>query len=71
MVQVAGDVLEGRVGDPRAPADVEGAQLAQVLRDQLDPVVRDLGAARQRQNRQVGQRVHCVIKALPHTNWAV
>ena len=58
MVQVARDVLEGGVGDPGAPADVERAQLAQVLRDQLDPVVRDLGAAGERENRQVRKRMH-------------
>ena len=56
--EVAGDVLEGGVGDPRAPAQVEADELPQVLRDQLDAVICHLAAAGQRQDRQVWQRVN-------------
>ena len=56
--EVAGDVLQGRVCDPRAPAEVEADQLPQVLRHQLDAVIRDLAAAGEREDRQVGQRVN-------------
>ena len=56
--EVAGDVLQGGVRDPRAPAQVEADQLPQVLRDQLDAVIRHLAAAGQRQDRQVWQRVN-------------
>lgn len=56
--QVAGDVLQGRVRDPRAPAEVEADQLPQVLRYELDAVIRDLAAAGEGEDRQVGQRVN-------------
>ena len=58
VVEVAGDVLEGSVGDSRTPGDVQRSKLPEVFSDQLDAVVGDLGAARQRQHRQVRQRVN-------------
>ena len=58
MCEVAGDVLQGRVRDPRAPAQVEADQLPEVLRYQLDAVIRDLTAAGEREDGQVGQRVN-------------
>ena len=57
MGEVAGDVLEGGVGDPRAPAQVQADQLPEVLRYQLDAVIRDLAAAGERENGQIWQRV--------------
>ena len=56
--EVAGDVLQGRVRDPRAPAQVQADQLPQILRYQLDAVIRDLAAAGEREDGQVGQRVN-------------
>ena len=58
MCEVAGNVLQGRVRDPRAPAQVEADQLPEVLRYQLDAVIRDLAAAGEREDGQVGQRVN-------------
>ena len=56
--EVAGDVLQGGVRDPRAPAQVEADQLPQVLSNQLDTVVRDLAAAGERENGQIWQGVN-------------
>ena len=56
--EVTGDVLQGRVSDPRAPAEVQADQLPEVLRNQLNAIIRDLAAAREREDGQVGQRVN-------------
>ena len=69
--EVAGDVLQGGVRDPRAPGHVQAHlvqvsvggeeathQLPQVLRDQLDAVVGDLGAAGEGEDGEVWQGVH-------------
>ena len=53
MGQVAGDVLQGGVSDPRTPGEIQADQLPQVLGDQLDAVISDLAAARQGQNGQI------------------
>ena len=58
MGQVAGDVLQGGVSDPRTPGEIQAYQLPQVLGDQLDAVISDLAAARQGQNGQIWQRVN-------------
>ena len=58
MGEVTGDVLQGRVSDPRAPAEVQTDQLPEVLRYQLNAIIRDLAAAREREDGQVGQRVN-------------
>ena len=57
VVEVAGDVLERGVRHPRAPRDVEGAQLPEVLGDQLDAVVSDLRTAGQGEDGQVREGV--------------
>ena len=56
--EVAGDVLQGGVRDPRAPAQVEADQLPQVLRHQLDAVIRDLAAAGEGEDSEVWQRMN-------------
>ena len=70
--EVAGDVLQGGVRYPRAPGHVqahladqvkvkvvsETHQLPEILCDQLDAVVCDLGAAREGEDGEVRQRVH-------------
>lgn len=53
MVEITGNVFEGRVRDPRTPAEIEGPQLPQVLGDELDAVVGDLRAAREGQHCQI------------------
>lgn len=58
LVEVAGNVLERGVRDARTPGQIEGAQLLQVLGDQLDTVVGHLAAAGQRQHGEVGQRMN-------------
>ena len=70
VVEVASDVLERRVGDSRAPGDVQRPKLPQVLGDQLDAVVRDLGTAGQRQHCQVRQRVNWNLKKSFDDAWA-
>ena len=56
--EITSDVLEGSVSDPRAPGKVQTDQLPQVLSNQLNTVVSDLTAARQREDCQVWQRVN-------------
>lgn len=63
-MQVTGDVLQGHIGDPRAPGQVEAAELTQVLSNQLHTIIRDLGAAREAQGGQVGEAVHHVDHAV-------
>jgi len=69
LVQVAGNVLQGHVGDARAPGEVEAAQLPQVLSHQLHAIICHLGAAREAEDTQVGQAVdhvdHAVVGDLP------
>jgi hypothetical protein len=54
MVEITGNVFQGRIRDPWTPGDVQGAELAQVLSYEFDTVIRNLGAAGQRQDGQVG-----------------
>ena len=69
MTEITGNILEGGIGDSRAPRQVQAAELPQVLGDQLDPVVRDLGAAGETEHREVGQGVdhvdYAVVGDLP------
>ena len=58
VVEITRDVLQRGVRHARTPRDVERAQLAQVLGDELDAVVGDLRAAGQGENGEVGQGVH-------------
>jgi hypothetical protein len=47
VIEIAGYVFEGRIGDPWAPRHVQGSEFAKILRYELDPIVGYLGAARQ------------------------
>lgn len=47
LVEVAGDVLERRVSDPRTPREVERAEFAQILGDEFHSVVCDFAAPAQ------------------------
>ena len=58
VVEITRDVLQRRVCHPRTPRDVERAQFAQVLGDELDAVVGDLRAAGEGKNGEIGQSVH-------------
>ena len=58
MSEVAGDVLQGGVSDPRTPGEVQAHQLPEVLRDQFDTVISDLTAAGEGENSEVWERVH-------------
>ena len=58
-VEVAGDVLEGCVRDPRTPGQVEASQLLQVFSDELDTVVCHLAATAEAEHCQVGKWVNC------------
>lgn len=59
-MQVTGNVLQGHVSDPRAPGQVQAAELTQVLSYQLHTIVCDLGAAGEAKGSQVGEAVHHV-----------
>lgn len=59
-MQVTGNVLQGHVSDPRAPGQVQTAELTQVLSNQLHTIISDLGAAREAEGSQVGKAVHHV-----------
>lgn len=59
-MQVTGDVFQGHVGDPRAPGQVQTAQLTQVLCHQFYTIISDLGAAREAEGGQVWKAVHHV-----------
>lgn len=68
-MQVAGNVLQSHVRDPRAPRQVQAAELAQVLSDQLNTIICDLGAARETERSQVWQAMdhvyHTMVGDLP------
>lgn len=68
-MQVAGNVLQSHVRDPRAPRQVQASELAQVLSDQLNTIICDLGAARETERSQVWQAMdhvyHTMVGDLP------
>lgn len=59
-MQVTGNVLQGHVCDPRAPGQIQAAELTQVLSNQLYTIVSYLGAAGEAEGSQVGEAVHHV-----------
>lgn len=60
FMQVTGNVLQRHVSDPRAPRQVQAAELTQVLSHQLHTIISDLGTAREAEGGQVGKAVHHV-----------
>ncbi len=59
-MQITGDVFQGHVSDPRAPGQVQAAELTQVLSNQLHTIVSNLGATGEAEGSQVGKAVHHV-----------
>lgn len=64
LMQITGDVFQSHVCDPRAPGQVQAAQLPEVLSHQLHAIIGDLGAARETEGGQVGEAVDHVDYAM-------